>query len=421
MKIAVVGTGISGLTAGWYLGRSGHQVTLIERMPRLGLDAHAVEFELGSRQLKADLPPRYFSESAWPHLYSLYEEIGAEIQPVDRSKSWGQHGSRSLLRVSHRRPRSPGFRSLLSWKARRIRHELWRFESTTREELNYGSIGDIDFETYLNSKNYSDDFVYRFLYPSLSSTVCTCSYKSLSRYPAGMMVEMVLHLLLDDRLSRVKHGVADAAERLSQVADEIRLKTEVQNAESGKDGLRLRLSTGEILQTDHLVIATQANTATQLLPRMTEDERQALTSFDYEDSTVILHHDSSVMPARRGDWSHFNTVYQPDLSDAMCTVWMNRFYSGWNRLPPVFQTIRPFVKIDESKTICRRNLQRPVINEKALQGLNQLNRLHRQPDRRIWFCGAYASPGVPLLESGVLSGKTVAQLISNQLPGTDGF
>jgi predicted NAD/FAD-binding protein len=274
----------------------------------------------------------------------------------------------------------------------------------------------LEFFSYLSQRNYSDTFIYKFLFPSLASTVCTCSYESLKRFPTGIMLKAMLLLTNREALFRARNGSADVAERLTRRLNDIHFDAAVRSAAPTETCVRIKLESGKVIDADHLIIATQANSAAKILPASSTKEEAMLKCFAYEDIEIVLHHDESLMPIRKSDWSNFNLMFEETKQSSMCSVWLNRFYPDWQQATPIFQTIMPFVEAASDKVVCRRRLQRPVVNRESLHGLELLDQLHRERERRIWFCGSYASHGVPLLESGVVSAMSVVNAMHVALP-----
>jgi uncharacterized protein len=413
MKIAVVGSGISGLTASWLLDRAGHHVVLLERLPELGLAAHGFELSIDGVTLTADIPSRMFNAALWPNLCQLYHDLGVETDPVDPSQTFGQLKSAPVFRLD-----DSYFSQWLGsrfWKAecRQIRDDIQRMKSSANDDLAICQQESIDFQTYLDSRSYSTPFRELFLFPSLSSTVCTCSYQSLAQYPAATVLRAMISLTSGDRLLRARNGSKDIAQRLTSQLTDIRCNTALKSVRINDHQVCLSLSSGDNMIVDHLVMATQANTALKVLDNLTEPEREMLESFTYEDVKVVLHQDESLMPPDPKDWGTFNIMTNIKRDAAMCTVWMNRFCPQWKIKTNLFQTIMPLLEADPAKIFCERLLQRPIVNTRSLEGLARIDDLHRQPGRRIWFCGSYASGGVPLLESGVNASLAVGKAIEN--------
>lgn len=413
MKIAVVGSGISGLVASWSLERAGHQVLLLERLPELGLSAHGLQLTIDGVDLTADIPSRMFNTALWPNLCQLYHDLEVATEAVDTSQTFSELNSHPVFRLSGSYFSQWQISQLWKAECRQIRQDIRRMKASANDDLTVCQRDSIDFQTYLDSNGYSAPFRELFLLPSLSSTVCTCSYPSLMRYPAAIVLKAMISLTSGDRLLRARNGSQDIAQRLTARLGDIRCNTALESVKVEGQQVHLELSSGDNVAVDHLVMATQANAALKILDNLTEPERQTLESFTYEEVKVVLHRDESLMPPDPKDWATFNIMTDTQRSAAMCTVWMNRFCPQWNIETPLFQTIMPLVEADPAKVFCQRDLQRPVVDPKSLAGLERLADLHRQPDRRIWFCGSYASGGVPLLESGVNASLAVGKAIEH--------
>jgi predicted NAD/FAD-binding protein len=414
MRIGIVGSGIAGLTAGWLFHQSGADVTIFEKQSELGMDAHRVNFDIQGHLLRTDVPPRMFNSALWPNLSSLYRMIGVEIATVEPSKTFGNMGQPALLKLgaSYQPRLSPNL--VLDRSARQILKDIGRMLVEVPSDLNHPF--DLTMGDYLKQHGYSQAFKYQFLYPSLSSTVCTCSYESLDAYPAVILLNAMLEMTHPGGLFRTRHGTLDVVQRLTANISDVRFGTSVRCVHQTGNEARVETVSGETIKFDQVIVATQANAAAGLMPVDSCLDREMLQSFRYETVSVIVHTDDSLMPVRSKDWSHFNLLSNAECSATMCTIWMNRFCPQWDLDQPVFQTIMPLVVPRPDSVIGNTVLQRPVVDSRALRGLKLLSELHDQPNRRVWFCGSYASPGLPLLESGVVSSLEVAQNLGVDWP-----
>jgi predicted NAD/FAD-binding protein len=160
------------------------------------------------------------------------------------------------------------------------------------------------------------------------------------------------------------------------------------------------------------VIAAQANHALRMLA-CTQQERDALGSFTYQPSTVLMHSDARLAPPNRALWGPVNFILARGAEMPMATIWMNTVHKSFGG-EDIFQTWNPVIEPDPARVLSRVAVERPVVNEESVLGIAKLQALHAMPGRRIWFAGAYASPGVPLLESAVTSGLAVAGKISGR-------
>lgn len=449
MKIAIIGSGIAGLTASHLLQSNGHEVHLFESQDQIGMSAHTIDVANpnGGSSVWGDVPSRMFNGALWPSVVELYRSLGLNIAEVEAAQSYRRgreepalqfqmpfqwtreifkSAGSSLLAVANSvggksdsasdsasGKSGDGASSNRSVGGRRGKflYSIKRLRDQGLHDLE-NLDGDMTFEEYLGRHNFSDDFLETFLYPALSSTVCTCSHDAISKYPAVILLEAMQHITGDQRLCRVEQGARQVAERLSANV-EVHLKTPVSEVQQQRESVALTAG-GSRLNFDHVVVAVQANQIANLCSNLPAAEFEILEAFEYEDVEVVVHTDDQFMPAAKGQWGVFNFAASNVNSESMCTVWMNQFHTNWHQeglTQPVFQTIRPIQEVRAGNLIRRAKLQRPLVDPRSWKLWRKLRALHRQPHRRIWFCGSYAMPGIPLLESAVKSAIEISDAI----------
>lgn len=413
MKIAVIGSGISGLAAAWYLGKQ-HEVTLCERAPRIGMDAHTVEVDHGQGSVHLNAPMRVFFEGYYPTLTELYREIGVGFEPIKYSGSFSQFGGNTYFRYKNHwlGSRSVPFlagRSAFSRKALQIGAELIRFLRQTGKYRRFSSTDtdSLTIEEYLKRNRYSDLFAERFLYPAFAG-ICTCSYESVKAYPASIILKYLDSDLTWSRVNRLSHGTHDVTERLSAAASRVRCNLDLKAVTRKTDAVQVTDGNGYTEDFDHVVVATQANQAQKLVTDATEKERTTLNRFRYEKSRIVVHTDRRLAPRRKSEWAPVNFMLSKEHDKPMASIWMNQIYPKLGRETSIFETWNPFHDIEADKVLLDANVARPVVSQDSLRGIRELDQLHRQQDRRVWFTGSYASRGIPLLESAVTSAKAVS-------------
>ena len=434
MNIAIIGSGIAGLVAAHRLSLDDRfQVSLFERNHRIGLESQCVSIpNLASDQvvmdIVADVPSRMFNHEMWPTFMRLLNEFGIQPDSVDPSQSFSWFtGKRHRTFLSLRdccRPKL-GMRDYFDKTARGIAREAARLKKRGTKHLNLGNLNgqpltQTSFHEYLKLEGYGDDFCQRFLLPTLSSTVCTCSYRALAEYPADVVLRALDDLTRGQFLSRVPGGIHTLVDHLLRPIDDIRLDCKVAALRESQNGVAIDIQDCETEHFDHVIIATQANTAAALLPHASPQERDLLESIRYETIPVVVHGDERWMPTKRSHWSTFNMFSGNDFDSGICTVWMNRFHTQWDQsIHNVFQTIGPAKDIEENKTIAAIKLQRPTVSTHSRRSIDEFLRLQDRDGRRISYVGSWISDGIPLLESGVSSALAcVDRLTSKALPRT---
>lgn len=408
-----MGSGISGLGCAWALSKR-HQVTLYEAAERLGMDAHALEVPSPSGPVRIDVPMRVFFPEYYPNLAGMYREAGVEFEKLDHTASFsslsgalyfrfanyrvGSYAVPFLTRMGLVRPRVLRLGAEIGWMFLRLNQSpppLEAIEGKTVAEF---------FDDYGVSTELRD----KFLMPAYAG-ICTCSYEALAHYPARVIVDYITGGVVLASMRRAKLGVGHVVNTLAQACASVRLGAPIRRLERLSEGVRLIDGHGHADTFDHVVLATQANQALEILgAEATSRERAILEAFRYETFGLVIHADPALAPARRAWWAPVNYLLQEGSTAPMATLPLNTIYPGLEAADPVFQTWNPLLEPDPEKVFSRSDLQRPVVNRAALDAIAQLSALQDEPNRRVWMCGSYAAYGVPLQESAVSSAFSVA-------------
>lgn len=414
MKVAVIGSGIAGLSAAWLLGAE-HEVTLYEALPEPGMGAHGVEVA----GVVADVPLRVFYEGYYEQLLKLYAAVGIETVRSDYSTTFCDETGETYYRYHNRQP---GLSTLLAFvgpralqaRSRRINLDLLRYYREAPRDFAAGLPRQETINDYLRRSGYSRDFVERFLLPAYAG-IGTCSYERVRSYPAEVLNEYMSQGFFFTGVLTAAEGTPDVVARLSSRVSRERYGQPVSSVEVDPAGVEVWARGGGQERYDHVVIATQANQALRFLAPSAEEEA-FLRAFSYERSEVVMHSDPRLMPKRRSDWGPVNFMVSAGHPRPMATIWTNAVQPRLREHADLFQTWNPILEPDPERVISRAVVERPGVDDQTLRALDELQVLHAQPGRRLWFCGSYAARGIPLLESGVRSAIAVAERLGVSPP-----
>lgn len=413
LDIAVIGGGIAGLSAAWRLSAR-HRVTLLERHEVAGMDAHSLDLEHGGGTVRIDVPLRVLYEGYYPTLIAQYHELGVQLERTNYAGSFSTLGGAAYYRYAnwlvggHSIPLPARPFGRRAW---RINGELLRFYRLAPEAL--GALHDSDepLGSWLDRHRFDPDFAEGFLIPTFAA-VCTCSNAAVRAYPARVILDYLTRGLTFGGVRRVVLGTREVVERLTEPLHALHCGVRVQRIVPDGDRLRVSWDGGE-RRFDHVVVATQANQATAMLDAAFERERDALERFAYEGSVVVVHTDERLAPRDRRHWAPVNLITSDAHDKPMATIWMNRVQPGLAQLPPVFQTWNPIIEPREDSLRAKARFERPLVNAASLEGARRVRQLQSEAGRRLWFCGSYLGPGIPLLEAAARTALDVSLAIDN--------
>lgn len=136
----------------------------------------------------------------------------------------------------------------------------------------------------------------------------------------------------------------------------------------------------------------------------------------YERSEVVVHGDAGLIPNAETDRAPVNFLVDHKQSKPMASIWLNKIYPSLATGAPLFQTWNPLIEPKKETVLGRSHFERPTVNLESLAAIKSLNQLQIESDRQIWYCGSYAMPGVPLLESAVQSAMSISERLGCNVP-----
>lgn len=407
LRIAVLGSGISGLSAAWLL-RQRHDVTLLEADRRLGGHSNTVQIMDGAVPVPVDTGFIVYNEPAYPNLTALFAHLQVPTRPTAMSfgvslDQGGLEYAGTDLRGLFAQPSnlvSPRFWGML--------RELLRFYREAPQDAE--RLGLLALDDYLDLRGYGRAFRDDHLYP-MAAAIWSTPVATIGRYPVAAFVRFCEnhHLLtLGERppWRTVVGGSREYVRRLAAaLGDGVQTGRAAARVQRDVRGVTVIDREGRTERFDHVVIATHADQALRLLGDADTDELGLLRAFRYSRNTAVLHTDERLMPQRRAVWSAWNYLADRSRPDALCvTYWMNRLQP----LPtttPMFVTLNPHRPPHPASVLHTEHYEHPIFDAAALQAQAQLWSL--QGRRRTWFCGAYFGSGFH--EDGLQAGLAVAE------------
>ncbi|AJY48226.1 NADH-ubiquinone oxidoreductase subunit 6 [Martelella endophytica] len=411
--MAVIGSGISGLSAAWLLSKTA-RVTLFEADSRPGGHSNTAVATFADRSVPVDTGFIVFNERNYPNLTAFLDYLGVKTQPSEMSFSASlddgafEYGGTNIATMLAQKS------NILRFSFWRMVYDIFRFYREAPLVANHSAADALTLGDYLDARGYSRRFVEDHILP-MGAAIWSTTADKMRAYPLLAFTRFFEShglLTLADRPEwrTVTGGSREYVKRaLLDLSGPLRLSTPVKAVDRREDGVWLTLENGERQRFDDVVIATHADQALSMLAHADDEERNLLSSFRYSYNDAILHSDASLMPKRRKVWSSWN--YLEDRSSGqpqLCvTYWMNRLQSIDERYP-LFVTLNPARAIDPGKIHDCFCYTHPLFDRQAIEAQRAL--WHIQGRGNVWYCGAHFGSGFH--EDGLQSGLAVAEAIA---------
>ena len=406
MRVAVVGSGVSGLGAAFALSRV-HDVALFEKRSRAGGDAYTVHSNGSPRAYGLDMGFLVHNEATYPRLTRLFRELGVPTQ--DAEMSFSVTCERCRLVWSSGSPFAQP-RNAVRPSFVRFLWEIGRFLRTSRGALDSGDLAGVTLRTYAEREGYSNGFLRHYLVPmaaALWSSGTSRATEMPARHVLGFFENHGLIGLRRLQWKTVRGGSATYVDAmLARLSGAAQLGLGVRSIERGPDHVRVRDDHDLVHRFDAVVIATHADDALRLLADPDPDERGVLSAFRYTDNETVLHTDSRALPPVRRSWSSWNAHVDDCSTPTMLpsvTYSLNRLQQLDDERPYCVTLNRPEA-VDESLVIDRTTFAHPVFDDVAVAAQALLPSI--QGRRRTLFAGAYHGNGFH--EDGLASGLRAA-------------
>ncbi len=394
MRVAVIGTGISGLGAAYALSK-GHEVELFERDERVGGHSNTVEHIAAGRTLRLDTGFIVHNEDTYPNLVRLFRELGVRTQPSEMSFSVSclRHG----LEYSGSRP-----------PLTRLTLEIARFLRFGGRAIDDPRRAGWSLSRYVAEEGYSTRFRDHFLVPLCAALWSTAPSQTLE-LPLDYAVRFFAnHGMLGFRRLRWRTVTGGSRSYVGALEERLRINrsTEVSSLRRLEGGVELRLPGDERRRFDAVVVATHADQALALLEDPSDDERRLLGAFRTTENDTVLHTDERFLPRRaatRGSWNYQLRDCGCDDGHPTMTYYLNKL----QRLQEdehYCVTLNRTAEIDPARIIRRFQYRHPVVTLESMRAQPELPRLNGP--RRTAFAGAWQ--GYCFHEDGLRSGLAAA-------------
>ena len=412
MKIAIIGTGISGLGAA-YLLNPHHDITVYEKNAYIGGHTRTIDVPTGNTKTPVDTGFIVFNNWNYPNLMGLFKELDVPYQKSDMSfgvsidNGWLEYGSGGMF-AQKRNWFRPEFYGMLA--------DILRFN---KQALSYiERDADITLQQCLDQLNMGEWFR-RYYLLAMGAAIWSCPTSTIMKFPARTFLQFFKNhglLSVNNRPQwyTVTGGSREYVARLTEgFRDKIKLNCGVNRVvQDGEKIIVFDENTGN-RTFDQVIFACHADEALRMLdePAAYQD---IIGAFDYQDNQIIVHSDTSFMPREKkcwASWVYLSEGRKDKKQSVSLSYWMNNL-QGLDPAYPIIVTLNPGRRPQEDLILDEHTFSHPVFDLKAIKAQDKIQSIQEQ--NGLWFCGAYQRYGFH--EDGLLSAVNIAKAMGVDIP-----
>ncbi len=422
MKVAIVGSGISGLAAAHRLRQHAH-VTLFEAGSYFGGHTHTVDLTLptpqGTQSWGVDTGFLVFNERTYPQLIALLAELNVETAPSDMSFSVQVPGARgteplewsgsnlATVFAQKRNLLSPRFLGMLS--------DLLRFNRLCTHLAVEGKDAELaePLQAFLDRHRFGSAFRNWYFLPMLGC-IWSCPTDQMLQFPVATMIRFCHNhglLQVNDRPQwhTVVGGARHYVEKIVAGIPDARLNTPVRQIERDAAGVTLHTDRGSE-RFDHVVLAAHSDQSLAMLRQPSKAEAEVLGAIRYQPNLAVLHTDTSVLPSRPAAWAAWNYERAADDQKESSRVCLHYLLNKLQPMPfdqPIVESLNPVRPIARDQILAEFEYSHPVFDLAAIEAQRRVPEL--QGEHHTWYCGAWTGYGFH--EDGLKSGLAAADAL----------
>ena len=409
MKIAIIGSGISGLTAAYLLNRK-HDVTIFEANDYIGGHTHTHKVNIDGKKYSVDTGFIVYNERTYPNFIKLLDLLNVERQlstmgfSVKSISKDYEYAGESLNSLFAKRSNIFRFGFL------RMLYEMYHFGKKA-DSSGIGLDASVTLGDYLKKEKYSGEFINYFIIPMGAAIWSTPANKVLNM-PAYFFIKFFYNHGMLETINRpnwwvIKNGSSEYIKKIIRgFENKINLSTPVKTVARKNEGIEIQLAKKEeTLKFDSVIFATHSDQALEMLENPTDTEKDILSSIPYQKNEVLLHTDSSVLPRRKLSWASWN--YQLDSDPALPVVltYNMNILQSINCKETLCVTLNDHNSVDETKILKKIIYHHPLFNVKSIEAQKRKSEISGVNNTH--YCGAYWRNGFH--EDGVVSALDVCK------------
>ena len=415
MKIAIIGSGISGLTSAYLLNRN-HDITVFEANDYIGGHTHTHNIKIKDKEYAVDTGFIVYNERTYPNFIKLLDTLGVERQlstmgfSVKSASEDYEYAGESLNSLFAKRS------NIFRLGFLRMLYEMYRFGKKS-DSTGLGLDVSITLGTYLRSENYSNEFINYFIIPMGAAIWSTPANKVLDM-PAYFFIKFFYNHGMLEIINRpkwwvIKDGSSAYIKKIIKgFESKINLSSPIRTVSRLDNGIEIETANSKKpLMFDAVVFATHSDQALGMLKDPTEKEKDILSSIPYQKNEVLLHTDSSVLPKRKLAWASWNYQLDSNPESPVILTYNMNILQGLDCDETFCVTLNDHQSVDKSKVLKKITYHHPLFTVKGIEA--QKRKLEISGVNNTYYCGAYWQNGFH--EDGVVSALEVCKHFGEQI------
>ena len=405
MKIAVIGSGISGLSAAYYLSKK-YKVDLFEQEDYFGGHSCTYDIKKEKKTIPVDLGFIVFNELTYPNLLNFFKELEVPFEKSDMSFSVSIQGSNIEYGGRRLKALFANKSNIFNFNFLKMIAEIISFYKSA-PSLIKNNLDGVTLGSYLDKSNFSKYLVEYHIVPMVAA-IWSMPFSKARDIPLKIFLNFFINHGLFKLKNRPQWYTVTGRSRtyvkkvLEKISGEIFKNYKVNSINRNENNVRIKIG-DDYLDYDHVVLASHADQSLKILDKPTEEEQRILSKFKYVSNKAILHSDERFMPKKRLAWSSWNSI--SNGNQTCVTYWLNNL-QNLKCEENFFLTLNPISEINKKNIIKNINFTHPYFNSETLKYQKSL--LSLQGKKRTWYCGSYFSYGFH--EDGI---KSAINLIKN--------
>ena len=390
MKIAVIGSGISGLSSAYYLSKH-HKVDLYEQSDHFGGHSYTYDIKEEDKIVPVDLGFIVFNELTYPNLINFFNELNVPFEKSNMSFSVSVKNTNVEYGGSGFNAIFANKLNLFNLKFLKMIREIISFYNYAPSLLQ-NNIEDKTLGDYLRRSKLSKYFIEYHIIPMVAA-IWSMPFSKAKEMP----LKLFLNFFINHGLFRLKNRpqwftVTNRSRNyvkkiLEKISGEIFKNYKINNISRSDDNVRISIG-NEYLDYDQVVLACHADQSLNILNDPSAKEKEILNKFTYVSNRAFLHTDENLMPSRKKAWSSWNSITKDNRT--CITYWLNKL-QNLKTNKNYFLTLNPIAEVEENKIIKQEKFTHPYFNNENVSLQKDLHLL--QGKKRTWFCGSYFGYG----------------------------